>query len=181
MDIGVEYKCLGPVDEAPLRAAILEQPESAWTEQPLRQQSYEVHQDTESIVLLFCDEAWPDGEIYQEMGWTRLHTVAMPLIEDILSDHYPPGGHLLRAMAAKLKAGGRIVPHRDTLPSFCIGHRIHIPITTNGGVQFNIAGKPCQLQLGQAYEINNQARHSVINMGREDRISFIFDYVPRQS
>ncbi|MYF11247.1 MAG: aspartyl/asparaginyl beta-hydroxylase domain-containing protein [Gammaproteobacteria bacterium] len=181
MDIGVEYKRLGPVDEAPLRDAILQQPEKAWTEQPLRQQSYEVHQDTESIVLLFCDEAWPDGEIYQELGWARLHEAAMPLIERILADHYLPGGNLIRAMAAKLKAGGRIVPHRDTLPSFCIGHRIHVPITTNSGVQFNIAGKPCRLQVGQAYEINNQARHSVINMGREDRISFIFDYVPPQS
>ena len=181
MDIGVECACLGPVDEGPLRDAILQQPEAAWTEQPLRQQNYEVHQDTESIVLLFCDEDWPNGEIYREKGWARLHAAAMPLIERILADNYPPGGHLLRAMAAKLKAGGRIVPHRDTLASFCMGHRIHVPITSNNGVQFNIAGKPCQLQPGQAYEINNQARHSVINMGRDDRISFIFDYAPPQS
>ena len=39
---------------------------------------------------------------------------------------------------------------------------------------------PHQLQPGQAYEINNQKKHSVMNKGEEDRITFIFDYVPPQ-
>jgi aspartyl/asparaginyl beta-hydroxylase (cupin superfamily) len=43
-----------------------------------------------------------------------------------------------------------------------------------------IDGRPHQLQPGQAYEINNQKRHSVMNKGEEDRITFIFDYVPPQ-
>ena len=45
-------------------------------------------------------------------------------------------------LAAKLKAKGRIQPHRDGLHSFHMGHRIHIPITTNPSVRFMIAGKP---------------------------------------
>jgi aspartyl/asparaginyl beta-hydroxylase (cupin superfamily) len=44
-----------------------------------------------------------------------------------------------------------------------------------------IDGQPHQLQVGQAYELNNQLRHSVMNKGKEDRITFIFDYVPPQS
>ena len=32
--------------------------------------------------------------------------------------------------------------------------------------------------MGEAYEINNQKVHSVMNKGAEDRINFIFDYVP---
>jgi hypothetical protein len=32
--------------------------------------------------------------------------------------------------------------------------------------------------VGRAYEINNQLPHSVLNTGSEDRISFIFDYLP---
>ena len=32
--------------------------------------------------------------------------------------------------------------------------------------------------MGQAYEINNQKTHSVMNKGTEDRITFIFDYFP---
>ena len=43
-----------------------------------------------------------------------------------------------------------------------------------------IDGKPHQLQVGNAYEINNQKTHSVINSGREDRITFIFDYMPTE-
>jgi quercetin dioxygenase-like cupin family protein len=43
-----------------------------------------------------------------------------------------------------------------------------------------IDGRPHQLQPGQAYEINNQKRHSVMNKGEESRITFIFDYVPPQ-
>ena len=81
-------------------------------------------------------------------------------------------------MAAKLLAGGKIKPHRDSHPSFHVGHRIHVPIKTNPRVRFMIDGRPYRLQVGQAYEINNQKNHSVMNKGSDDRITFIFDYVP---
>jgi hypothetical protein len=41
-----------------------------------------------------------------------------------------------------------------------------------------IDGRPYKFQVGEAYEINNQKMHSVMNKGTEDRITFIFDYVP---
>ena len=41
-----------------------------------------------------------------------------------------------------------------------------------------IDGRPYQFKVGEAYEINNQMMHSVMNKGDEDRITFIFDYVP---
>ena len=83
-----------------------------------------------------------------------------------------------RAMAARLLAGGKISPHVDSHPSFHRGHRIHVPITTNPRVRFMIDGRPHQFEVGYAYEINNQKSHSVMNKGKEDRITFIFDYVP---
>jgi hypothetical protein len=178
MDIDVAQRSLGGVDIQALKQRILDQEPAAWAEQALRQQTYEVHKDTESIVMLFCDESWPDGEIYKESGWERLADVAMPLIDNIIETHYEPGGTLLRAMAAKLKAQGRIRPHRDSLRSFHMGHRIHVPITTNPAVRFVIDGRPYEFAVGQAYELNNQKKHSVMNMGQEDRIFFIFDYVP---
>ena len=61
---------------------------------------------------------------------------------------------------------------------FAAGHRIHVPITTNPRVRFTIDGRPCRMEVGQAYEINNQKMHSVMNGGTEDRITFIFDYLP---
>lgn len=178
MDIGVDQKCLGEVDIQALKERILSQEPEAWAEQAIRQQSYEVHKDTESIVMLFCDESWPEGEIYREAGWDRLADVAMPLVNHIISTYYESGGTLLRAMAAKLKVQGRINAHRDSLRSFHMGHRIHVPITTSAAVRYTISGKPYSFEVGKAYEINNQKKHSVMNMGSEDRISFIFDYVP---
>jgi len=53
-----------------------------------------------------------------------------------------------------------------------------VPISTNPKVRFYINGRPYQFKIGQAYEINNQKQHSVVNKGDEDRITFIFDYIP---
>lgn len=179
MDIGQPIRELGAVDASALGDAILTQDSAAWRENDHRQTAYEVHRDTESIVLIFTDsDAWPELVVRKMPGWDRLVDFAVPLMHDIIGRHYPPGGGIIRAMAAKLKAGGRITPHRDTHPSFHIGHRIHVPITTNRRVRFSIDGRPHRLEVGQAYEINNQLQHSVANKGAEDRITFIFDYVP---
>jgi hypothetical protein len=41
-----------------------------------------------------------------------------------------------------------------------------------------IDGQRYNLEPGKAYELNNQKNHSVMNKGRDDTISFLFDYVP---
>jgi len=179
MDIDSLLNDLGSVDSAALADAILAQDEQAWCEDQKRQQVFDVHRETESIVLVFVNlECWPEIEIVKQPGWDRLADVAVPVMHDIIDRHYPKGGTIVRAMAAKLLAGGKIRPHTDTHPSFHIGHRIHVPITTNPRVRFMIDGRPHQLEVGKAYEINNQKNHSVMNKGTEDRITFIFDYVP---
>ena len=179
MDIDVPLRELGPVDTGALRDAILSQGDEAWFEDTFRQKSYDVHDQTQSIVLVFTDGSnWPRSDVKKEPGWDRIADVAVPLMHDIIGKHYPVGGTIIRAMAAKLVAGGRIKPHHDKHPSFHCGHRIHVPITTNSRVRFMIDGRPYQFELGMAYEINNQKQHSVMNKGTEDRITFIFDYVP---
>lgn len=179
MDIDVPLRELGDVDSEALRAAILSQDDEAWHEDEYRQEAYDVHRLTETIVLVFTDGSdWPESEVRKEPGWDRLADVAVPLMQSIIDKHYPPGGTIIRAMAAKLLAGGRIDPHVDMHPSFHCGHRIHVPITANPRVRFMIDGRPYQLEVGQAYELNNQKQHSVMNKGSDDRITFIFDYVP---
>jgi hypothetical protein len=179
VDIDVALKPLGAVSVQALREAILALPQPAWEENQARQQDYDVHRSTESVVLIFTDgSGWPDITITRESGWDLLAELAVPLMTDIIRRHYPPGGTIVRAMAAKLLPGEVILPHRDSHPSFHYGHRIHIPIKTNPRVRFMIEGRPYQMEVGQAYEINNQKTHSVMNKGNEDRINFIFDYVP---
>lgn len=179
MDIDTLLRDLGSVDAARLSDAILGQDDEAWREDQNRQQVFDVHRETESIVLVFVNlEHWPEIEIVKQPGWDRLADAAIPLMHDIIDKHYPKGGTIVRAMAAKLLSGGKIRPHIDTHPSFHIGHRIHVPITTNPRVRFMIDGRPHRLEVGKVYEINNQKNHSVMNKGAEDRITFIFDYIP---
>ncbi|MEE8528291.1 MAG: aspartyl/asparaginyl beta-hydroxylase domain-containing protein [Gammaproteobacteria bacterium] len=179
MDIDGPIRELGAIDATALREAILSQEEAAWHEDEYRQQSYDVHDQTQSIVLVFTDGSnWPNSDVRKEPGWDRIADVAVPIMHDIIEKHYPAGGTIIRAMAAKLVAGGKIKPHNDSHPSFHCGHRIHVPITTNPRVRFMIDGRPYKFQVGQAYELNNQKQHSVMNKGTEDRITFIFDYVP---
>lgn len=179
MDIDVPLRELGQIDVAPLRDAILSQDESAWNEQQLRQNEYEVHRATQSIVLVFTDgSGWPAIEVARQPGWDRLAQAAVPIMHELIARAYPPGGTIIRAMAARLMAGAVITPHRDSHPSFHHSHRIHVPVTTNPRVRFMIDGRPFQLKVGAAYEINNQKTHSVMNRGAEHRITFIFDYVP---
>jgi len=177
MDIKGSLRELGPVDSAALAAVVLSQDEEAWKANQYRQQAYAVHTHTESLVMVFCD-GWPEMKITREPAWDALKETAVPLMHDIIEKFYPAGGTIIRAMAAKLKAGGIIAPHRDTHQSFVHSHRIHIPITTNTGVRFMINGRPHRFKPGHAYEINNQQNHSVMNSGSEDRITFIFDYLP---
>ena len=179
MDITNTVRDLGEVPMQALREAILAQDEKAWADQDYRQKVYEVHRLTQSIVMMFTDGSnWPNIEVRKESGWDALKESAIPLMEGLIAKHYSAGGTVIRAMAAKLVVGGIIKPHTDTHASFHHTHRIHVPITTNSRVRFMIDGKPHQLQVGKAYEVNNQLRHSVMNKGSEDRITFIFDYMP---
>ena len=178
MDIGVPIKDWGEVDTTILREAILNQDDLAWDEDEQRQVDYDVHRQTKSIVMLFASQSWPRVTITREKGWDRIADVANPIMAKIIERFYTPEGTIIRAVAAKLAAGGNITPHIDSLESFAHGHRIHIPITTNKLVRFMIDGRPYRFEIGNVYEINNQKTHSVMNAGKEDRISFIFDYIP---
>jgi hypothetical protein len=169
-------KVLGPVDHQALKAAVLGASEQAWLEDQSRQQTFEQHRQTRSLVMLFSD-TWP-AEVQKRAAWNIMAEPANALIDSIVAAHYPPGGRVIRAMAAKLLAGGRIVLHKDAHPSFGLSHRIHVPLVTNPDVDFVIRGKSNYLEEGVAYEVSNLDYHAVTNRGA-DRIHFIFDYTLR--
>jgi quercetin dioxygenase-like cupin family protein len=179
MEIDVLMRDWGPIDIAPLAEAIARQEPAAWNEHEQRQKDYEVHRQTQSIVLLFAGvDNWPTIEVLRMPGWDRLANVVVPLMDQIIARWYPPGGRIIRAMIARMPPGARIDPHHDAHPSFACGHRIHVPIDTNPRVRFTVDGRPFNLQAGRVYEINNLKTHSVINKGATDRTHLIFDYVP---
>ena len=165
---------MGPVDHQPLKDAVTGLAADVWLEDKIRQQSFEQHKQTQSVVMLFSS-TWPDPAVEKRSGWEHFSTPANRLIEQIVGKHYPPGGRIIRAMAAKLLAGGRINLHKDAHPSFAAAHRIHVPLVTNPDVDFVIRGKSHYLEEGVAYEVSNLDYHAVTNRGA-DRIHFIFDY-----
>lgn len=179
MDIDTLVREWGRVDIDPLAEAVARQEPAAWNEHEQRQKDYEVHRQTQSIVLLFAGvDNWPTIEVLQLPGWDRLASVAVPIMDSIIARWYPPGGRIIRAMIARMPPGARIDPHHDAHPSFACGHRIHVPIETNARVRFTVDGRPFNLEAGRVYEINNRKTHSVINKGTTDRTHLIFDYVP---
>jgi hypothetical protein len=178
MDIEVLVRHCGAVDIAPLAAAVASLDAAAWDEHQQRQQDFEVHRLTQSVVLLFADvDKWPVIEVRQQPGWSRLAPFVVPLMDEIIARWYPPGGRIVRSMLARMAPGAHIDPHTDSHPSFAIGHRIHVPVTTNPRVRFVVDGRPFNLEAGQVYEVNNRRMHSVTNKGANDRIHLIFDYV----
>jgi len=179
MDIDVALRELGAIDTTALCDAIFNQEDAAWLEDESRQKSFYMHNQTRSLVLLSLDDTnWPERNVSKGPGWDRIADVALPVMEEIIKKHYPTGGDVIRAVVANLRAGANIKAHTDGHASFHCAHRIHVPISTNPKVWFTIGGRPYQFKTGQAYEINNVKQHSVVNKGDEDRLTFIFDYIP---
>jgi hypothetical protein len=168
---------LGKVDCQPLTDRVLSLEESAWSEDARRQRDYDVHAQTQSIILLFC-EGWPDVTVSRGSGWDYLAAEAQPVIEQVLNKHYVGGGKVLRAMVTRLGPGRRIARHKDSHPSFAVAHRIHVPLVTNPKVEFIVDAEIVPPRAHYAFELNNLMFHQVTNRGESARIHFIFDYVP---
>ena len=167
-------RTLGAVAHQPLKDVVTSLAPAVWLEDTIRQKSFEQHRQTQSVVMLFSS-TWPDPAVEKRSGWDHFAGPANALIDEIVAKHYPPGGRIIRAMAAKLLSGGRIALHKDAHPSFAHSHRIHVPLTTNPNVDFLIRGQNHYLEEGVAYEVSNLDYHAVTNRG-PDRIHFIFDY-----
>ena len=182
MKFASPIKELGSIDQQALAEVISNASQIKWQENQYRQQAFDVHYKTESIVMMFCDcESWPKVKVTKESGWELLSEHALPMMQSIINSFYPPGGKVIRAMIAKLPPASIIKPHIDSHPSFSSAHRIHIPITTHPKVRFTIGGQPFHLEKNKVYEVNNQLQHSVMNKSNIDRITFIFDYVPPEN
>lgn len=177
MKLDTKVKTLGPVNYEPLKAAACNARPDLWYSDKLRQQSFDVHAQTQSIILLFT-EGWPEMNVEQRQGWSLYSNIAAPVMRQIIKRHYSIHGTVIRAMFAKLIAGGVIEEHMDKHPSFSVAHRIHVPLMTNDDVDFIIDDEIFHLKEGMAYEVSNLDFHSVKNRSNVDRVHFIFDYVP---
>lgn len=75
-----------------------------------------------------------------------------------------------------LAPGGHILPHRDNNIGFGIGQlRLHLPISSNPGVEFNIGGMKCPAGLGELWFSDVARSHWVKNKGDTPRTHMVID------
>jgi hypothetical protein len=177
MLIDTPIRELGPVDAGRLIERVLAIDESAWYADNRRQDDYEVHAQTQSIILVFFT-GWPEVRVEHAGGWETFGDVAMPVMEQVVARHYPPGGLVLRVVLARLPPGCQIDPHLDSHASFSVAHRIHVPLVTNADVEFIVGDERVVTRPAHAFELNNKMVHSVANRGTTARVHLIFDYAP---
>jgi hypothetical protein len=78
----------------------------------------------------------------------------------------------------RLAPASLIKEHHDHDLSFEDGMvRIHIPVTTNDGVDFRLNGVRCTMPAGSAWYLQLSDPHSVANRGASDRVHLVIDAV----
>ena len=68
MDIGTPLRELGDINAEPLIDAILSLDDGRWNENLSRQEMFDVHKKTSSLVMIFCD-GWPELVVSKEKAW----------------------------------------------------------------------------------------------------------------
>ena len=85
------------------------------------------------------------------------------------------GEVLARSRLMKLDAGCEVQYHVDFNYHWYSRVRIHIPISTNPGVEFYCGAENVHMREGECWIFDNWRRHNVINAGAQDRIHLVID------
>ncbi len=186
MWITAPYRHLASVDTGALTKAVLSLPETSW--QADRQQLKELafYRETNSIFLRSVDaqtfnnvlreRSLQEADITIPTGRESLQALVDPILE-VLLEKLGRGGVVTRIQFARMRPGTRIMPHIDQSMMLVAAHRVHVPLTTNPGVNFDIGDNQASFSPGEMYEFNNRVMHSVHNGGNTDRIHLIIDYL----
>jgi tetratricopeptide (TPR) repeat protein len=162
-------------DTGPLRDKVLQIEEEVWAESD-RSERFEVHQRTQSVILVQFSEHLHNEPVPQPL-YPEFEEVLRPVVDHI-ARYYRDNGFVVRILLAKLLAGGEIEEHVDFGYSLMGVHRIHVPIVTNDDVVFHVGGESRNMRVGDFCEIDNSEKHGVENNSTEDRIHLIVDWMP---
>jgi len=118
------------------------------------------------------DRTDPGGPGLEDFQNTELTEVARHLT-DLMGALNTP---LRSARLLRLPPGASIGEHRDTYHGLEYGQlRLHVPITTNDGVENFVRGKPMKWLPGELWYGDFGSRHYVRNNGSTDRVHFVID------
>jgi hypothetical protein len=148
MNFSGNFSFIGNIEISELRKLVLSLTDEQWDDFSIRQNLYEVHQNTKAIGLVYDLD-------FRHSHPTRLPTLAMfeEALRPVLmktAAHYEESetgkqliqgnklGYFIRASLVKLMAGRDIAAHRDMNFSLTHSHRVHLPIITNDEVWFTV-------------------------------------------
>ena len=146
-----------------------------WYQNTFRQELYDVHNQTLSIVFKWSsnsNEIVDKSIINYDIINTPLGIEITKQVEKI--QKYYPNTSISKAMLAYLPPKGEILEHKD-LGYLKNIHRIHLPIITNSKCIFNIDGVDYFFKKGECFEFDNTRSHFVKNIGETPRIHLILD------
>ena len=178
MNFDGDFNYLGEMNMQVLNNLVDVLPELDWFANPLRQVSFNVHQNTNTIFITNTAQTKPwDGiePLNVRVSDQRLFDIAKPIIEELEKRF---DSKVARCMLIRLPAGKKIIPHPDSGHYLMSVHRCHIPVQTNPDVLFGVGSTNINMKFGQGYEINNSKWHRVENNGDEDRVHLLIDLIP---
>lgn len=98
---------------------------------------------------------------------------AAPYLKEVLATLACP---LQAVRLMRLTPGSLIKEHRDHDLAFEDGTvRLHVPVTTNDGVDFRLNRVRCVMPAGSAWYLRLADPHSVANRGNTDRVHLVID------
>jgi len=85
---------------------------------------------------------------------------------------------LLAVRFLRLGPGSRIKEHADLDLGFDDGEvRIHVPVSTDAAVEFLHHGERVEMAAGEAWYLDLNLRHAVVNSGPSARVHLVMDCV----
>jgi hypothetical protein len=139
--------------------------EGDWSVIPLRAKSGARH----PVMMISSD---PTAKSFEDLPSLR----QCPYFREVLASFECPLGSV-RLM--RLTPGSLIKEHTDLALSVEEGTaRIHIPVTTNTGVEFLLNRSRIVMEPGSAWYLRLSDPHSVCNKGANDRVHMVIDAVP---
>lgn len=172
------------VDTSAFKAKLLSLPSTAWDD---------AHQEGNARITRPAHDAWGIRKIVfvfcddfllkvLDLPWSKLddwREHLLPIYHSIGVDE----SKVVRCLLASMPPGMSIPVHHDTGYWVKHTHRVHVPIITDSKlVHFNVGPTEDRMakvlfEEGSVIELNNQAKHAVVNGSALWRVHLIFDYV----
>lgn len=174
------YRTICAVDTDALCARVMALGEGAWNAEDSRKENrFSCFHHTRHIIARFIPSNHDPMTFYATPFWTVWEPLLRPILDQVAAQYELAVPEFPKVMFARLAAGAVIDRHVDGNGSNLVTHKIHVPLVTNPGVVFEVAGEVFHLVPGHAYELNNIRPHAVRNEGDADRIHLIFELFDR--